>query len=223
MNKRLEIYACLLLFLLIISILFIFEYKKSYYVRCSVSELSKGHFVLCTPKTLAWSTTEFPTQLIGADNPDDSIGITTNLTYNDNKCLVSSEINEIRFRNNFKKVIGMGFFNSSVSDYMGDTERYSMMDMVASEISASLVHHLFEQNHSPEKCKFSWEYVEPDKFGNDVKRPMFDFVFSKSTWAKINWKNFRFTSIPEIADNYHSDKDFALKSGLEAMMSSAPQ
>lgn len=223
MNKRLAIATFSVLFASILSIFLIWEYKKSYYVRCSVRELSKGHFVLCTPKTLSWSATEFPTQLIGADDPDESIGITTNLTYTNNKCLVSSEINEIKFRNNFKKVIGMGFFNSSVADYMGDTEKYSMMDIVASELSASLVHHLFEQRHSPETCKFSWEYIEPDKFGNDVKKPMFDFIFSKYTWEKINWKNFRFTSISDISDNYHSDKDFALKSDIEAMMSSAPQ
>ncbi|BCZ76067.1 hypothetical protein [Komagataeibacter phage phiKX1] len=153
-------------------------------------------------------TLPYPSPLFGNGTNFSVWGFSATVSNANGVCSVNAKIDQPTFAGQVQDMIDKGIFSKKVSPTMGNSAPHYLMDVFEIEVAPVIVKSLFDESGSPDKCHFSWWYVNPDDYGNDKYYKIEDFYFLKSTYQKINWERFNVTNLHKVATNFNPDPNF---------------
>jgi hypothetical protein len=157
----------------------------------------------------------YPMPIMAEGSGYSSFGLSSKLTAD--PCSLTISIDQPTFVQKIPALIAAKIFSDRVSPNMGVSASHFLMNTLIEEFNPGVVKDLFDEGGSPASCRFTWQYVEPDEYGNDKTHPIQTFTFTKATYQKINWQRFQYTNFPKVSIRQSIDPSFSALANSETI------
>lgn len=114
---------------------------------------------------------------------------------------VQVECDQQKVIDNFPILQKMGLMNPDITQTQLNMMPSALAAVFLAEFTASLIHPLY-QSTAAQETMWSGQLVVADAYGNPKAHTVFNFRFTRSIDARVNWPNFNSANLSMIAPGY---------------------
>ena len=129
-------------------------------------------------------------------------GISADFKNQNNQDQVIITIDQEKYISAIPTLQGIGAINRDITQTQINTSPMHLISFAILFFGTAIVPEVYKAHTTSDKVHFSEVLVYDDDYGNEQKKEIASFDFTRELFKKINWNSFRETNLPKISGNF---------------------